>query len=299
MAAVTRGVQADAVEQRASVVVYVEGNTDSFDQAVIGALLSPLDVEVRTLGCCDNSRAAAAGWHASHPNYLFIADRDYRSNTAVEDSWSGFPDPEKWNLLFWRRHELESYFLEPAWLARGRYLKPRTNEKSIAKKLTDEAKRRLYLDVVNDVIAAVLAESQQTWVWPLPNPAEVPDEDSAWRALSGLASWTSWPDKMRQALSVTALRDRFDQTLADYLGGATSPVLGSGQWQARMSGKPLYHHLVDTCFAVRDLQERVVQGKDARGRVAIDLIQQSDEHWPADIRRLRDLVKQHREQLTW
>lgn len=76
-------------------------------------------------------RSVATALRQFHPEYWFVIDRDDWDDTAVEASWQRFPDPAHDNLLIWRKKELESYFLEPDWACRSRYLMPSASSNAL------------------------------------------------------------------------------------------------------------------------------------------------------------------------
>ena len=161
---VTRGGPAQEVNQGARHVLFVEGGPEGLDVTVLRALT---DLRVEGLGASNFVESVARAMREFHPEYWFIRDRDDLGDDVVERSWASFPDPARDNLLVWRRTELESYFLEPEWLARSRYFKPTATARDVEAWITSEAGKTIWIEAAKSVFLGIRsdarAEASTSW----------------------------------------------------------------------------------------------------------------------------------------
>ena len=151
MSTIQTGGPQSLIDQGAKHWLFVEGNDNScFDPDVLRTLLKENDLpalNVSALGSCENVRLAAQAMVYQHKSYYFVIDRDGRSDDFVEKSWQRFPDPDTYNLLVWRKRELENYFIDPIYILQSQYLVK--SEDELRSKLLKMAQKRLFLDVAN------------------------------------------------------------------------------------------------------------------------------------------------------
>lgn len=94
------GVSAEAVNQKAAHILFVEGSGENaIDPRALTRLLRDTDIAVRALGPSFSVKSAAQALHRHHPNYYFVIDRDHHDDAAVDDAWANFPNPATYNLL--------------------------------------------------------------------------------------------------------------------------------------------------------------------------------------------------------
>jgi hypothetical protein len=109
----------------AECVLYVEGRAGlSLDPHVLTNLLRDCDVDVLAVGGCEDAASAvrALEWadaqgagRADIRAHYCVLDRDHRPDAEVEESWRDLADRVS-RLVYWRRHEIENYFLEPQFI---------------------------------------------------------------------------------------------------------------------------------------------------------------------------------------
>jgi hypothetical protein len=294
MVSVKVGGPAQAVLQGAERVLFVEGKPHGLDVAVLGELLSPR-VRVAPLGPSFSVRSVATALHAEHPNYWFVIDRDEWDDDAVEASWQSFPDPKQHNLLIWRRKELESYFLEPDWVVRSRYLKVGANEEQITSWLEKQASETVWLDASNLVI-----------VWARNAVKRAPCELLDFQDVKGLdrqgveARLLATPG-LGNLASVSAAKADPEVLRAAYaeacttLSGDVWPLsFNAGRWRDLIPAKALFRSLVNRWFKVPDLAKggtAQLTGRDAESAVATDLLKNHQDSAPADLRALKQVLE--------
>jgi hypothetical protein len=294
MVSVKVGGPADAVLQGAGRVLFVEGNPDGLDVTVLRELLSPR-VRVASLGPSYSVRSVAEALHKEHPNYWFVIDRDEWDDATVEKSWRSFPDPTQCNLLIWRRKELESYFLEPAWVVHSRYLKDGATEERITSWLEAQAGKTIWLDAANLVIVRARNNVKRARCELLARSdvqnldrAEVENrllEAQGLADLAGLSATEADPQRLRQAYAEACTT----------LSGDVWPLsFNVGRWRDLIPAKAMFSSLVNQWFKVPDPAKggrAMLTGRDAQFVVATDLLKNHQDSAPPDLRALKQVLE--------
>jgi hypothetical protein len=295
MVGVRTGVASQEVLQGARHVMFVEGTKDGLDVTVLHELLMP-KLRVEPLGPSFWVRSVAAALHQFHPEYWFVIDRDDWDDDVVNASWANFPDPTKHNLLIWRRKELESYFLEPAWVCNSKYRKPSTTPVALQSWLTAEAGKVLLLEAANRVLIAkrnrikgcagdlFAAKDVQGCTRD-----QVVEKLVASPLLATLASTTT------SELAELQIRTAFDDEVTKLSGGVAPLAWGQGQWRYLISAKPLFRSMVNQWFEVPDHAKggkARLTGRDAERAVAVDLLKNHQDTMPADFAELKLILDQ-------
>ena len=234
-------------------------------------------------------QSAAQALVRHHPNYYFLVDRDHHSDEFVNQCWRNFPDIDTYNLLVWRRREIENYFLDPGILVTSSHCHWSVDE--LEKALVRFATNRLFLDVVNYVVSSVREEQKTTWVQHFSNPDEFPSKAEA---IDRLMSMHEFPDRRRAVSTMVTkqeLRRRFQSTLAVLTGGGEELVYGRGRWVEMIKGKAVLGRLLNAGgFRVRDAQGGNVTGKEMTRVILSELAKDVDRR-PDDISELGRLIE--------
>jgi hypothetical protein len=269
--------------------LFVEGAGDA---AAVQELVQGLDLQVEAMGGADGLRGAARALHAAHPTYCFVIDRDWRSAGDAEQTWRDFPDPAQANLLIWRRHELESYFIDPTYLGQcAEFL--RVTADDLARVVLSKAQERLYLYAANAVTASVSARLGRTWVHLDRDHADYPDAATARARLLARREFAARPGEVAAALAPQTIGALFDGTLDHWTGGSAALALGQGAWLLEMPAKEIWHAVVQECCRVEAADGRVLQGAEARRQVARSLLRLPLDQQPADFQELHRLLARH------
>jgi hypothetical protein len=293
MVAVRTGVASQEVLQGARHVLFVEGTKEGLDVTVLHELLMP-KLRVEPLGPSFSVRSVATALHQFHPEYWFVIDRDDWADEVVNASWANFPDPTKDNLLIWRRKELESYFLEPAWACNSRYAKQSTTPVALQSWLAAEASKVLLLEAANRVLIAtrnrvkgcpgnlLAARDVQGCTRD-----QVVEKLVASPLLASLASTTT------SELAELQIRTAFDDEVTKLSSGVDPLAWGKGRWRDLISAKPLFRSMVNQWFEVPDHAEggkARLTGRDAERAVAVDLLKNHQDTMPADFSELKRIL---------
>jgi hypothetical protein len=296
MVKVTQGVPgSDAVRQGARHVLFVESQTAAgFDVPVLKALLGEL-LEVKPLGASFSVKSVAEALHPHHPDYYFLVDRDHHDDAFVEGTWRSFPDPNTKNLLVWRRRELESYFLDTAYLERlgsdaDENPKRTKTRQHLDHLILREAAKRLYLDAANQVIVEVREHNKANWIEFFDHPAEFATAKEARRRLVEHKAFEKKRVGLRSETGRRHLGRRFDEVLNELTGGATTLELGRGNWIERVRPKPIWKAVANQCFRVVDREGRAISGAEKAKQVALALVQLGLDAQPADFQELHRIV---------
>jgi hypothetical protein len=178
MVSVKRNIRPEEVRHRAQHVLFAEGkDKNAVDPKVLGALFDIGNIRIEPLGPSFSVRSVAEALYSYHPTYYFLIDRDHHTDEFVEQCWSNFPDPDKNNLLVWRKREIENYFLDPAYLFHSGYCE--VSQQEMENRILAFARTRLYLDAANYVVISIREELKRNWINKFSNPADFPSRDKA------------------------------------------------------------------------------------------------------------------------
>lgn len=290
MVSVVTGASPQDVLQGAKHVLFVEGTKDGLDVAVLEKLLSP-KLRVEPLGPSFSVRSVATALRQFHPEYWFVIDRDDWDDAAVETSWQRFPDPAHDNLLIWRKKELESYFLEPDWVCRSRYLISSTSSDALKAWLAAESDELLLLEAANRVLVKIRSSIKQSHA-PLLTAAQVEGCTKEQVILELLASpmLETLAASVASEVSEAQVRTAFESEVQRLSGGTLPLTWGTGHWRDLVSSKALFRSMVNRWFEVPDLQKAGkarLTGRDAERAVAVDLLLHHQDAMPADFSELK------------
>lgn len=290
MVTVRTGASPQDVLQGAKHVLFVEGTKDGLDVAVLDKLLSP-KLRVEPLGPSFSVRSVATALRQFHPEYWFVIDRDDWDDESVEASWRHFPDPAHDNLLIWRKKELESYFLEPDWACRSRYLALSASCDALKAWLAAEADHLLLLEAANRVLVKARNFIKHGHA-PLLTVGEIEGCTKEQVILKLLDSpmLGELAASMAIELSEARVRNAFEDQVQLLSGGCLPLVWGMGRWRDLVSGKRLFRSMVNRWFEVPDLQKggkSRLTGRDAERAVAVDLLLHHPDVMPADFSELK------------
>lgn len=289
---VQTGVSASAVLRTANHVVFIEGSDDdAFDPTVIRELLKANNlgsIEVRAVGPCDNVFQAAKAMVWKHPTYYFVADRDGHDLAYVERGWTSFPKPDTYNLIHWRKRELENYFIEPTYLLRSAWLTKSSDEAEAI--ILAEAQRRLFIEAANLVVLKLRAgilKPPTTWFKQVEKFA---NRDDALNELQTAAGLAAREKEIGELLQPSNREKLLDEVLSELTGGKPKLEYGSGLWLDLLSGKQIFRAISGAVFRVQDLSGNHLQGEDQNLEVAKGLLKLPLADQPGDFQQLVGLL---------
>jgi len=293
MSTVQTGGQYATLDNAAKHWLFVEGkDNNAFDPVVLRALLITNDlpaVNVAALGSCDDIRQAAKAMVHQHPSYYFLIDRDGRSDEFVSKSWGAFPDPTTYNLLVWRRRELENYFLDPIYLKESQYLVK--SEDELTAKIQKMAQQRLFLDAANLVLLELREGLMRPPEAAFRQPEQFQDRAAALTQLQGCKGLADKKSKAAQLVEASHLETRLDAWLSKMTGGGATLEYASGEWLALMSGKELFHSVMNEAFKVNGSDGALLTGIKKNAAVVRKLLEMPLTKQPQDFQQLVTLIK--------
>jgi hypothetical protein len=294
MSTVQTAGQAKEINGRAGHWLFVEGkDNEAFDPVVLKALLLANDlpaVNVGALGSCDDIRQAAKAMVHQHPSYYFLIDRDGRSHDFVSKSWRSFPDLTTYNLLVWRRRELENYFLDPSYLKASQYLVK--SEDELAAKIQKIAQQRLFLDAANLVLLELRDGLMSPPEAAFRQPEQFQDRSAALAQLLQCQGLSEKKAKTAKLVESSYIESRFDAWLNRMTAGRTTLEYGCGEWLDLMSGKEMFNAVVNEAFKVKKIDGSLLTGKDKNKEVVRKLLELPLNSQPQDFQELVNLIKQ-------
>lgn len=286
------GVSPEAVRQSARHTLFVEGSEPSaIDPTTLDTLLGGLII-VKPLGPSFHIRSAAEALYPHHPDYYFLIDRDHQSEEIIEKSWENFPDPATQNLLIWRKRELENYFLLPEYLAKCDYLS--CKQAKLESDILQAAHQRIFLDAANLVITQVREDLKRKWIESFTSSTGFETRAKARTALLNRSEFTNHPKNVKLWLGQKNLAKKFDAIVDEWLGDSSlpKPIIGKGIWLEMVRGKVILPTIINNCFKVRDVNGKVLQGKDKLFEVVKNLLQKPLEDQPDDFQKLHQLISE-------
>ena len=279
----------DAINQSLEHKLFVEGS-DEFDVKVLKQLFeshSDFNIEVIQLGKSKNVSSAAENLYPSHPNHYFVIDRDCLSDEKVEESWNNFPNSNTNNLLIWRKREIENYFLDPKYIVKSRYIKPKCD---IEKEIINNAQERLFSDIANRLITEHEHCFKKGANKKLePSLSREKTFDLLVARIIELKKNCSIPDKEQ---ITDALSKRFNEILVQYTKGGEQLELNKGSWLDLISGKEIMNTIFNNCFDVKGDSGQIPKSpKEKTKKIVEDLLKQDIDAQPKDFRDIVEIIK--------
>lgn len=285
---VQTAVSAEAFKQKDKHRLFVEGSgPNALDPLVMKELFKDR-IDVKALGASSNIRCAAESLYPHDPHSYFLIDRDHHDDEVVEAHWNNFPDPAKYNLLIWRRKELENYFLIPEYLYNSAYIAVSKDE--LMGCIIAASQRRLFIDAANKVVVGIREQLKENWIDIFTAVEEFATKDAAIEKLRNTPEFSAHPDKISERLTPSLIAALFEAMLEKLTGGCAVLEYDSGQWLELLSGKKIYASIVQQCFKVKAPDNRLLQGKLREKLVATELLQQDLSKQPADFQQLHHLI---------
>ena len=271
-------------------VLYVEGKgANALDPKVLSRLFSDLPLRIEPLGASFFVKSVAEALYSHHPTYYFLIDRDHHDIDFVNHCWCNFPDPDTYNLLIWRKREIENYFLEPNYLFQSRFCQVKRGD--LEQKILQSANKRLFLDVANHVIISIREELKTNWIKKFSNPDDFSSKEIALKKLKHASEFARHRTNVEQKVSVEEVEHRFGERLEAMTDGRDQLAFGAGDWLAMVQGKQVFAEVVQSrCFRVQDAEGTVLQGNQKVNEIVKELLQASNKVLPADFVELKQLI---------
>lgn len=286
---VKTGIRSEEVRQEARHVLFVEGtDQDAVDPKVLDALFRG-KLRIEPLGSSFSVSGVAEALHRYHPTYYFLIDRDHHEHDFVESCWANFPDPNKHNLLVWRRREIENYFLEPIYLVRSKYCC--VNAEGLCEKVLHFSNQRLFLDAANHAVISIREELKTNWIKKFTNPGNFRNKDSALRKLLNANQFGEHLANIKEKVSPEEVERRFLEFLGKMTGGLEKLKFGSGDWLHLIQGKKVLGQVVNSeCFKVVPTDGNPLTGREKLNEVVKELLKNDTVDQPQDFKALKALI---------
>ncbi len=278
---IQNNVSATDINQGSKHTLFVEGDDDcEYIQRLISNH-TETSVRVRGMQNCFYIKSVAEALHPINPEYYFLVDRDYHTDEYVDSTWQNFPEPEKSNLLIWKKHEIENYFLSPELLSKSQFYQ-RESIRPLESAITKAAQNRFYLEALNRVIIDCREIFRLNWIQLITNPELVPDLQTAKNKLIGMNEFAD--QSQRFTGFIMSLEYKLEQTVNILSGDSPSLKIGKGEWMNLMPGKQILNIVISSnLFKVKSRDGKIIQGEEKLRMIIIDLIQTlSVDDFPVD-----------------
>lgn len=290
MIRVKPGIRSEEIRFQSQHVLFVEGEDgDSIDPGVLRELIDPA-VRIEPLGPSYSIKSVAQALFPYHPTYYFLIDRDHHSDDFIDLCWKNFPNPDTHNLLVWRRHEIENYFLEPEYLIQSNFCRGSLDE--LKQKVLQCANERLFLDAANHVVTSLREELKKTWIQKFKNPADFPDKKASLQKLLNATEFAQHCKDVEQTVSAGEVERRFHECLGSMTGGQNEITFGAGNWLHMIQGKKVFAQIIHSnSFQAKATDGTFVTGREKINAVVKDLLQKDPDIQPADFLALKKLIE--------
>ena len=268
-------------------VLFVEGNdANALDPTVLKELFDP-PLRIESLGASFSVKSVAEALHPHHPTYYFLIDRDHHDNDFVNRCWNNFPNPDTYNLLIWRRREIENYFLEPDYLVQSQFCQVGKDE--LEQQILQFANKRLFLDAANHVIISIREELKRNWIEKFSNPDEFSSKEMALEKLKDANEFEQHRTNVENRVSVEEVERRFCECLAAMTSDQEQLAYDQGDWLDMVGGKKILSEVINSgSFHVITSDGTALQGREKINEVVKDLLRKDEQ--PADFVELKRLI---------
>jgi hypothetical protein len=299
----------DSFDQQAEFKLFIEGSSKyKFDKTVLSTLLktNQLRIDVEELGGCEHIRQVAQALVVHHPKYLFLIDRDWRSNQDVQKEWDNFETENKPNLLIWHQRELENYFLDADYLYKATQnpqiiLKPTCQSlDQLREEITKEAQKHVFIDAANAVLAFFKINIRN-------NPFQCDFSDlgafkssqDALQQLHQIKLLEPIKNKLTELNTPNLIQDKYEEIFAELTGNiqntSSTLIWDQGTWRQQLDGKKILAAIIDRCFEFVDTEQNTITGDPKKIAITKYLVQLDIAQQPKDfetlITTLKDKIK--------
>lgn len=290
MITVKKGIRPEETRLQGQHVLFVEGKDgDSIDPRALNELFDR-SIRIEPLGASYSIKSVAEALFRHHPTYYFLIDRDHHGDDFITQCWRNFPNPETHNLLIWRRHEIENYFLEPQYLSKSDFC--RVARSGLEQKILQFATTRLFLDAANHAVTSIREELKRNWIEKFKNPTEFPNKEAALQKLTTANEFDKHSKNTARTVSTDEVKRRFRECLAAMTDGQTEIDFGVGNWLHMVQGKKILAQIIHSdCFKVQAADGTSVSGKEKINVVVKNLLQKDPGAQPPDFIELKNLIE--------
>lgn len=275
--------------------LYVEGNEKS-DKSIDSSILKTLfehggnnKITIKSLGSAAPIKAAAKSLSTHYPTNYFLIDRDHRSDKEVEKTWTKFPDKNNYNLLIWRRREIENYFIDPAYLMHSKYFTGSIND--LKTKILNLVNKRLFLDIANLTLMSINEKLKLPGISLFDNIQDFKNSSSSFKKLNGIKEFKTLQKDVGIIIDPAEIKKEFDEFHKKMTNKKKKAKLDEGEWINLIKGKDVFHGVINSKnFQVKDQNGKLLKGYKKIHYIVEDLLGKEEEYLPKDFVELRKLI---------
>lgn len=273
-------------------ILFVEGASDESVDVKALKVLFGNRISIKPLGGSFHIESAAQALQIHHPTYYFIIDRDFhKKDSIVQESWDTFPDSNSYNLIIWRKKEIENYFLDSSYLIRSKYCI--VTQDKLENEILTLAKQRVYLDAANYVVIGVREDQKRNWIGKFTDLSKFRTKDDALNELIKSPGLNSRSSEISRMVSLSVVEQRFNDCLGKMTNGKANISYGTGDWINMLSGKSIFSQVANSnCFDVKDKDGNQLRGKERFFLIVKDLLSKDDSILPDDFVELKNMILQ-------
>ncbi len=289
---VIKDARPEEVKQDAKHILFVEGSgSDPVDPFILRALLKDsTPITITPLGPSYHVKSVAEALYKEHPFYYFLIDRDHNTDSAINQCWRNFPDPNNNNLLIWKLREIENYFLNPDYLAKSKYLSVSKNK--LESCLVKTCQSYIFFDIANQVITQVRESLKETWIKAFNTTTGFNSRETALKKLLKRKEFQEHEKKCVKNLKNTHIEVLFEKNFNEMTGGKSKLEIGSGKWLELIQGSRALPAIIGKCFQVEDVDGKNLQGPRKMQEVLKSLVSLDIKEQPSDFQKLHQLISE-------
>ena len=271
-------------------ILFVEGSDENaIDPKVLNILFDMQSIKIMPLGSSSSISSVAKALFRYHPKYYFLIDRDHHEESFVDQCWKNFPNAKTYNLLVWRRREIENYFLDPKYLFQSRFFIGKKAD--LNKEVLRCASNRLFLDVANYVVISIREKLKEKWIKKFSNPNQFENQESALEKIKSENKFYSHKENVNNTITEEEIERRFTEHLLFMTGGEKKLKLGVGEWLKMIQGKKVLTQVINSqCFEVKTTNGNKLSGSKKLHEIVKDLLKNDKNKKPDDFVKLKKLI---------
>ena len=271
--------------------LFVEGCESSNDEALLKDVLG--NVNVRGIGSSSCIERAAAAFKADNRMFYFVVDRDHHTQKEVNQSWKDLRT-DKSNIVIWRKKEFESYFIDPEFLLKSKYIKSNVTADIIKNKIISIVNKQIYWYALCRTIISVRERIKAKWIeLPSFGSRDFNTRDKSLNVLLNSPELSSKLSDVRASLSASRISRIYDSELKKLTGGILPVQWGVGKWLELVPSKAILNSLIcssNLFIPVVSLDGKVLESKEAMHHIIKDIMS-NPRNVPSDFVELKTILE--------
>ncbi len=267
-------------------VLFIEGTNRSFDIECLRVLFEGVEKppKLAPLSASFSLSSVAQALKSYTPQCFFVLDRDYHDDEFIDRVWNDFPNGCIPRLLYWRKKEIENYFLDPDLLMLSPIMNER-NRDEIENTITKYANMYLFMFVANRVIVEIRERLKKKWIDIYKNRDDFKDIETTKRQLCNNPQLVNHCKLHQELIDPLWIQKQIEVNLSLFTGDGEKVEWGKGKWLELMPGHEILMGVISECCSIPSCSPD--DFKNRLNSIITQIIKHTD-RLPDDFRFLRD-----------